>query len=155
MNSTAEASVAASTFLALSLIALAFHEAAHIVMAWALGIRVKRVGISWRGPFVIREAGGPRANICIALVGPLMNLILAACFRTYAPNFAFLNLALGLSNLLPIQGSDGLRIWTVLGHLRADIKSSTTGQQLVNDPVLPKSSGAIAKRQAPDYLSWS
>src|SRR3954447_19792512 len=136
MNSTAEASVAASTFLALSLIALAFHEAAHIVMAWALGIRVKRVGISWRGPFVIREAGGPRANICIALVGPLMNLFLAASFRTYAPNFAFLNLALGLSNLLPIQGSDGLRIWTVLRQLRTDLKVLDDRSAAPKNPVL-------------------
>lgn len=140
MNSIPEVSAAIVTFLAFSAIALALHEAAHVAMAWALGIRVKRVGISWRGPFIVREAGEPRANIYIALAGPLMNLILAASFWALAPNFAFLNLALGLSNLLPIKGSDGLRIWIVSRQLRTNVESGET------DSTSPEECGAFPRK---------
>lgn len=124
MNSTSEISLAIATFLTASVIALALHEAAHVIAAGALGVRVKRIGISWRGPYIVREPGVPRVNIWIALAGPVMNLLLAALFWTIAPIFAEINLVLGLSNLIPIQGSDGLRVWTAL---REHTRSSPNG----------------------------
>ena len=33
------------------------HELAHAVVAGALGIRTKRVGINWRGPYLVRRSG--------------------------------------------------------------------------------------------------
>ena len=105
-------------FLLAGLIALVLHEAAHVVVARALGVRVKRVGISWRGPFIVRESGEPRANLWIAVAGPVTNLVLAMLFWTAAPAFARINLVLGLSNLLPIEGSDGSRAWAAMRELK-------------------------------------
>jgi Zn-dependent protease len=100
------------------LIALALHEAAHVIMARALGVRVKRIGIGWRGPFIVRENAEPRANLYIAIAGPVTNLVLAILFWDAAPTFARINLVLGLSNLVPIQGSDGSRAWTAMRDLK-------------------------------------
>jgi len=97
------------SFLVAGVVALALHEAAHVAVARAVGVRVKRVGINWRGPFIVREPGEPRANLYIAVAGPATNLVLAILFWTAAPLFARINLVLGLSNLLPIQGADGSR----------------------------------------------
>lgn len=44
------------------LIALTLHEMAHVIMATALGVRVKRIGIAWRGPYIVRESGEPKAK---------------------------------------------------------------------------------------------
>ena len=58
-----------------------------------------------------------KGEIILALLGPLFNI--AACFVIlpfrpvlggFADSFAVLNLATGLSNLLPIEGYDGYRI---------------------------------------------
>jgi Zn-dependent protease len=104
--------------IALLLIALALHEAAHVIIATAFGVRVKRFGIGWRGPFIVRESGEPRANLYIAIAGPITNVILAILFWTAAPTFAHINLVLGLSNLIPIQGSDGSRAWAAIRELK-------------------------------------
>jgi stage IV sporulation protein FB len=100
------------------LIALALHEAAHVIMAKALGVRVKRIGIGWRGPFIVRENAEPRANLCISIAGPVANIVLAILFWDVAPTFARINLVLGLSNLIPVQGSDGSRAWTAMRDLK-------------------------------------
>jgi len=42
-------------FLVFSVVALVLHEASHVLMAIALGVRVKSVGLSWLGPNVVRE----------------------------------------------------------------------------------------------------
>jgi Zn-dependent protease len=57
--------------------ALAIHEAGHCLAAVALGVRVKRIGFGWLGPYVVREAGTPRQNLAITLAGPLANLLTA------------------------------------------------------------------------------
>jgi Zn-dependent protease len=99
-------------------IALALHEAGHVVVARALGVRVKRIGFGWRGPFIVRESGEPKANLCIAIAGPLTNVLSAVLFWTAAPTFAIISLVLGLSNLIPIEGSDGSRAWTAMRDLK-------------------------------------
>ena len=108
------------SFLFGSLIALIVHEAAHLVAARMLGVRVKRVGITWRGPYVVREPGEPVENACIALAGPVLNLLLAFVFWDAAPAFARVNLILGASNLIPIKGADG---WRVLQAVRESRRS--------------------------------
>jgi Zn-dependent protease len=84
--------------------------------AAALDVSVKRVGVTWRGPYIVREAGTDAQNIMISLAGPLANVAaLYVALRFYAPlgfpwPFCLLNLAMGFFNLLPLPCSDGLRI---------------------------------------------
>ena len=118
MDATPGALLPIAIFIASSLAALVLHEAAHIAVARIAGVRVKRIGISWRGPYIVREPGEPRANIRIALAGPVTNVVLGMLFLTAAPTFAQINLVLGLSNLLPISGSDGSHVWAALRQLK-------------------------------------
>ncbi|MFL6415433.1 MAG: hypothetical protein ACJ74Y_07165 [Bryobacteraceae bacterium] len=91
-----------------SVLAIALHELAHVLSAWLTGIRIKRIGISWKGPYIVREPGLPFASVCVALSGPMLNLILAASCWYSGQQFALINLALGVSNLLPfVPGGDG------------------------------------------------
>ena len=88
-------------YLTACIAAVALHELAHVVAAIALGVRVKRVGISWRGPYIVREQGTPLASFVIALAGPGLNLLL------------------GAYNLLPfIPGLDGSNALAALRKLR-------------------------------------
>jgi Zn-dependent protease len=88
--------------------AVFLHEMAHVLVATAMGIRIKRVGISWKGPFIVREQGPHFANLCTALAGPAMNLVLGVLLWRFSPQFGLVNLVLGSYNLLPfIPGLDG------------------------------------------------
>lgn len=95
-------------YLIACVIALVAHELAHVALARACGLQVKRIGVSWRGPYVVREKGSPVANVCIALAGPVANITLALALWYTAPLFARVNLILGAYNLLPfIPKTDG------------------------------------------------
>ena len=107
-----------ANFLTGALLALLVHELGHVAMAWLLGVRVKRVGISWRGPFIVREQGPPQSNACIALAGPGVNLALAVALYSSSPSLAEINLLLGFSQILPFKGSDGRRVWMAMRELR-------------------------------------
>ncbi len=96
-----------ATLLA-GLLAIILHETAHIVSARSFGIAVKRVGVSWKGVYIVRESGPPMANMITTLAGPFMNLLLAWAWPV-SHEFALMNLLLGLTNLIPIAGSDGQR----------------------------------------------
>jgi Zn-dependent protease len=107
-------------YLLACIAAVLLHETAHVLAARASGIRVKRVGIDWKGPYIVREQGPPFANLCIALAGPVLNLALALSFWTFAPQFGLVNLALGGYNLLPfIRGLDGHHALAAYRKLRA------------------------------------
>jgi Zn-dependent protease len=95
--------------MGLGLVAMAFHEAAHVAAALALGIKVKKVGLAWKGMYTVREPGPPHKNLLITLAGPFMNLLLIACWHWW-PTFGLANLVCGGVNLLPIEGSDGARV---------------------------------------------
>ena len=95
--------------LFLGLLAMAVHEAGHIVMARAVGIKVRRVGFGWKGMYTVREAGPPVKNMLVSFAGPLVNLLLILCWPWW-PIFGLANFCCGVANLLPIQGSDGDRI---------------------------------------------
>ena len=73
------------------------------------GLKIQRIGISRRGPYLVREAGSPPANLRTTLAGPLSNLLLAFVSCGWLPDFALCNLVLGVFNLLPLAGSDGER----------------------------------------------
>jgi Zn-dependent protease len=108
----------AAAYILLAVFALAIHEAGHILSAVALGIRVKRIGITWRGPFIVREQGSPVASAVVSLAGPVLNVILALAYWEAAPVFARINMVLGLWNLLPFRGSDGSHAWVSLNHAK-------------------------------------
>jgi hypothetical protein len=98
------------TGLLLGLFAMLLHEFGHIVAAFAFGVRVKKVGIQWnKGLYTVREQGTVHQNLRIALAGPFTNLILLIT-TPWFPAFALANFCYALANMLPIDGSDGLRI---------------------------------------------
>lgn len=112
-------------YIAVCVVAVVLHELAHAIVARALGIRIKRVGINWRGPYLIREQGPPLACFITALAGPAMNLLLAAAFWTIAPQFGLVNLVLGGYNLLPfVRGLDGYNALNAYRRLAAPAPSS-------------------------------
>jgi Zn-dependent protease len=95
-------------YLLACIAAVLLHEMAHVLAARVMGIRVKRLGMDWKGPYIVREQGPPFANLCIALAGPVLNMALALSFWRLAPQFGLVNLALGGYNILPfIRGLDG------------------------------------------------
>jgi Zn-dependent protease len=100
--------------LLLGISAVVLHELSHVAAAYAQGLKVKRVGVTWKGPYIVREAGSRSQNLRVCLAGPSANLVLALlCWHVALP-FAVCNLVLGAFNLLPIPGSDGQRAWQLL-----------------------------------------
>ena len=87
------------------------HEAAHLVAAKVLGLKVYRVRISWRRVCVQVEATNePWSDLLIAASGPAVNLLLAAACSVFLPAFGRANLLLGWCAMIPFPGSDGRRI---------------------------------------------
>jgi len=98
------------TDILIVLLVIALHEAGHLAAAYALGINVKRIGVSWKGVYIVREPGPPAANLITTLAGSFGNILLAAAFPQFH-QFATMSVVFGLCNLLPISGSDGQRAW--------------------------------------------
>jgi Zn-dependent protease len=94
-------------------IALLAHEAMHAAIALAVGVKVKKFGFSWQGPYLVRDPGSPRKNLLITVAGPLVNIVMIATWF-WLPTFAITNLLLAVSNMLPIHGSDGARACALL-----------------------------------------
>jgi Zn-dependent protease len=99
------------------LLAMALHESGHLGAAFAVGLKVKRVGLDWKGMYTVREAGTPAKNAAVSLAGPVANLVLTA-FWPWSPIFGLANLCCGACNLLPIPGSDGQRILRCAREMR-------------------------------------
>ena len=98
-------------------LAMALHEAAHLVAALALGVKVKNVGFCWKGLYTVREAGPPAKNILISLAGPMTNLVLIACWPL-SKSFGLANLCFFFFNLIPLKGSDGDRVLNCWDQMR-------------------------------------
>jgi Zn-dependent protease len=99
------------------LLGLIFHEASHAIVTLAFGLKIRKVGICWKGIYVKRQSGTPVQNTFIALAGPLAHFILVAISWGTFPDVALGNLILGVVNLLPIRGSDG---WNIIAYLHAE-----------------------------------
>ena len=104
-------------YWASAVLAVLFHESAHLAVAYLGGVRVKQVGLSWKGPYIIREPGTLLQNTCISLAGPGLNLILCVFCWHWSATFAFVNGFLAVMNLLPIRSSDGLRVYRIWRQL--------------------------------------
>jgi Zn-dependent protease len=105
--------------LLLGIIAMAFHEVGHLVTAPLVGIKIKTVGLKWKGLYTVREAGPPAKNLIVSLAGPLTNLALLA-FWPLSPRFGIANLCFSFFNLLPVEGSDGERVWKCWRQIKRD-----------------------------------
>lgn len=99
------------------LLAMVLHEIGHICVAQGLGLKVKNVGICWKGMYTVRETGTPEINLQVALAGPLTNLALIP-LGAFVPVFGLATFVCGLCNLLPIPGSDGMRVLMCLREMR-------------------------------------
>jgi Zn-dependent protease len=104
-------------------VSLVIHEAGHICAARAMGLRVKRIGINWRGPFIVRETGSPVPDAVVCAAGPFINLVLAALIWRHWPSFALVNLVLGLTNLVPVASTDGGRLLRALSLIRTSART--------------------------------
>lgn len=108
----------------LGVLALALHEAGHALAAAAVGVRVKGIGLDWKGLYLRREAGTPGRNLAISAAGPMVNLLLVVTWAWW-PVFALANACYMLFNVLPLPGADGervLRCWFALLEERAAAK---------------------------------
>jgi Zn-dependent protease len=104
----------------LGVIAMLLHECGHLAASLVLGVRVKNVGMKWnKGLYMVREQGSARQNLLIAAAGPVVNLMLIAT-EPWIPLFSLANFCYALANMLPIDGSDGLRIASCWQQLRKD-----------------------------------
>lgn len=96
--------------LLVGVIAMTLHELGHLLAAPLVGIKVRTVGFGWKGLYTLREPGPPSKNILVSLAGPLTNILLLP-FWHLSPKLGLANLCFAFFNILPIEGSDGERIW--------------------------------------------
>jgi Zn-dependent protease len=109
---------------ALLVASLLLHELGHIAAATKRGVHVYEMGLMFGGAYIRREqAAGHWEELSIAASGPAANLVLAFLF-IFVPQIghvmAFGNLALCFINLMPLPGSDGLRILRALQSMEAE-----------------------------------
>jgi len=115
--------------LGLGVLAMLFHEFGHIAAAWTLGVPVKDVGFKWnKGIYTVRRAGSGGQNLVIALAGPFANLLLVAT-GPWLPLFSMANFCYALANMLPIEGSDGIRVAVCWRDLR-DVQRASEPDRL-------------------------
>jgi len=105
--------------LGASALAILLHEAGHVAVAAACGVRVKGVGIWWFSPYIRRERGAPWQEVLITLAGPGANLLTACVTLRIGrdPELCTLSLAIAFVSLLPLPCSDGLRAYKLLSSI--------------------------------------
>jgi Zn-dependent protease len=141
--------VVALAVVLLMYLSVLLHEASHVVVARALGLRVGRVVLQLLGAVseVLDEPGTPAREYLVAAVGPLTSVLLAGVSAAIAPAFpdhsigwllatttATINGVVAAFNLLPGMPLDGGRllraaIWHYTGDkLRAQEISGWVGR---------------------------
>jgi Zn-dependent protease len=92
--------------VAYSIFAVLLHEFGHILASLLTGLKIKKIGLSWKGFYVRRERGTPWENLFVSLAGPYMNLLALIWYKDCL-SFALFSVAFGLFNLIPFMNSDG------------------------------------------------
>jgi Zn-dependent protease len=105
--------------LLVGILAMLIHELGHLIVAPLAGIKIKTVGFTWRGLYTVREPGTPGKNLVVSLAGPLMNLALLALWPLW-PKLGLANFCFAFFNMLPIEGSDGERVWKCWRQIKRD-----------------------------------
>lgn len=101
--------LAAGELTWLFLLAAALHEAAHLLLLWAVGCDVKQLTLRFADAKISMTPLGYGQEIACALAGPAANLLLFCGFRSNQAEFAAINLLVGCYNLLPVPVLDGGR----------------------------------------------
>jgi len=100
------------------------HELGHALVARRFGIRTRDIMLLPIGGIASLERmpERPRQELAVALVGPVINFVLAGVFAlvpgTFANRLAWINLGLGAFNLLPAFPMDGGRALRALLAMR-------------------------------------
>jgi Zn-dependent protease len=108
----------------LGFLAMTLHEAGHWLAALAVGVRVKAVGLCWKGLYTVRESGSPAKNFIISLAGPFANIVLMILWGHFFSQFSMANMCFAVCNLVPIRGSDGDRALTCWRQIQRDSASA-------------------------------
>lgn len=124
---TAFALLAQPLMLAAVLLAVACHEAGHLVVLRLVKGNVKEIYMTAFGA-EIRFSGriGYGAELLVTVAGPAVNLLMGALFSILGDHGAFWYLfsgtqaVLGIFNLLPVRPLDGERILWVVTALLSD-----------------------------------
>ncbi len=110
----------------LGVVSLLLHECGHMLAAQSLGVKVREIGLCLKGSYVRREpARDPIEDAAIALSGPMVNAMVAAALWTIPGVchwLAIYNLILAISNLAPLPGSDGRRVFAAWPRVAADAR---------------------------------
>ncbi len=105
--------------LLVGILAMLIHELGHLIAAPLVGIKIKEVGLTWKGLYTRREAGSPLNNLLVSLAGPMMNVALLALWPLW-PKLGLANFCFAFFNILPIEGSDGERVWKCWRQIRRE-----------------------------------
>lgn len=93
--------------LILGIIHMVAHELGHVTAALAFGLKIKRVGISWRGMYVVRQSAQTLSeNLIVVFAGPLQNFGAAALTAYMHSPYWWVPLYIGVFNLMPVPHSD-------------------------------------------------
>lgn len=95
--------------LLLGILHCVIHEIGHVIAAWMVGSKVKKVGIKWCGFYVRRTNTTPVRNVFVALAGPTVNLLTWGVLAGSHSPHAWIAGLIGGFNLLPVPGSDLMR----------------------------------------------
>jgi len=101
----------------IGLFAMVLHECGHLMAAILLDVKIKRVGVEWRGICTVRDSGTPLQNLLISIAGPLVNALLVLTW-TWSESFSLANVCVALVNVLPLERSDGDRALTCWKELK-------------------------------------
>ena len=100
--------------IAVMIFTFGVHEAGHVmaILLTRAG-RLKGIVVNWRGIGIRWEASAyvPLKRAAVSVSGPALNMVLAFLFFSAGLELlGMANLVFGGVNLLPLPGSDGLRV---------------------------------------------
>ena len=100
--------------IAVMIFTFGVHEAGHVMaILFTHAGRLKGIVVSWKGIGIKWKpyAYEPLKRAAVSLAGPAVNMALAVLFYSVGLELLGLaNLVFGVVNLMPLPGSDGLRV---------------------------------------------